>query len=429
MAKSTFPKFFLTICISVLFASSAISAFAHSGGGGHGGGGSHGGGGGGFHSGGGSFGGGFHGGRSAPPPAGAGASRPASNSSMRSGGAQAERSGSYGRYGEATGSGNQGAANSYAGRGTADGQWQSFGNASSGAAGGWHVFSGNRASGRGTVRSFSGDGNEIWETTPASRNVIPSSRALSDIRGSVGNSFARNSGLGTTPSRFADSRLVPGNMFGNRVRSYRGGCWNCGYGYGWWPGWGFGWGGLGFWGWDPFYWDSVGWGWPGYGYYGYPPDYPYGDNDSYDNGSYDNGYPDSAPPDAYPDQGYNSQPASPYQQNSPPSFSIANGAVYVLLYLKNGAAYSVRDYWLSGGRLHYTLLNGREGAIDADRLDLQRTVDENAKSGVQFILKPNANGFAPNPGVAPSTPNEAPPASSPQSTPQKNLAPEPEVHS
>lgn len=46
------------------------------------------------------------------------------------------------------------------------------------------------------------------------------------------------------------------------------------------------------------------------------------------------------------------------------------------------------DYWVADGELHYRVSDGSEGALDINDLDLQRTVDENAKRGVPFTLKP-----------------------------------------
>lgn len=75
--------------------------------------------------------------------------------------------------------------------------------------------------------------------------------------------------------------------------------------------------------------------------------------------------------------------------------------------------YAVRDYWVSRGQLHYVLLNGTDRMSDIDRLDLQRTVDENARSGVQFTLKPGPSSFGPAPNASPET--------APAPAPQVNL--------
>ena len=475
MLKPALLKFALPI--TILFVCSTIPAFAQRGGGSHGGGGGgfhgggggfHGGGGGGFHSGGsfggggsrsgGSYGGGFRGGSSAPPRAGAGFSRPAPSAPMRSGGGSYARPSGNGfrSAGGAVNGAPRGGFSSSAPRGVADGQWHSFGNSTaargaapsapgsrpaSGTAGGWQVFSGNRSVGSGVTRSFSGQGNQVYENAPAARNVVPSSRALSTIHGSFANSFAGNSGLRSGASLSATSRFAAGSAFGNRGFSggagfnrmgsfrnfprfgngfnrfgwgFRGGCWNCGFGVGlgWGPGWGFGWPGLGLWNsWDPFYWDDLSWGWPGFGYYGYPAGYPYGYS------PYDNGNSYAAPPDNNydnydnydADSESNSVSAAPLTDSGAPTYNVANGTVPIILFLKDNSMYSVRDYWVSGGQLHYVLLNGREGAFDVDQLDVQRTIDENAKSGVQFTLKPDPDSQAPAPSQAPETsPDPAP---------------------
>ncbi len=58
------------------------------------------------------------------------------------------------------------------------------------------------------------------------------------------------------------------------------------------------------------------------------------------------------------------------------------------LYLTDGSSVVASDHWLSEGKLHYVTPSGAENTVDATQLDLQRTVDENAKMGVAFSLKP-----------------------------------------
>ncbi len=462
MYKPALLKFALPI--TILFACSVVPAFAQRGGG------SHGGGGGGFHGGGGGFSGGSRGGSSsAPRMGGGGYSRPAPSAPSRSSSGSYARPGgnAYQSYSAPANVPSRGGYSSAAPRGAANGEWQSFGGSAAARGGvappaearsssapnsGSQNFGGNRAAGSGSIRSFSGQGNQVWENSPVARNVVPSSRTLSSIRGSFGNSLGGASGIRSSGSLSTKSVLParsslgnslnsgafgfnPARNFGNRFNrfngGFRGGCWNCGFGFGFgfWPGWGFGWPGLGFGfgGWcDPFYWDSLSWGCPGYGYgyglgyYGYPSGYGYAPY-------YDNGYSYSSPPDAAQqgddsdiDQGYGPD-SSPGLGSAPPAMdsgSQTGGGIQVtvpvILYLKDGSAYSVRDYWVTGGQLHYVMLNGSESAFDVDRLDLQRTVDENAKSGVQFVLKPNPSGFAPAPG-------QTPPANSPDPARQINL--------
>jgi hypothetical protein len=65
---------------------------------------------------------------------------------------------------------------------------------------------------------------------------------------------------------------------------------------------------------------------------------------------------------------------------------------YVLLYLKDGSSFAVSDYWMVDGKLHYVTSYGGDNAVDESRVDLQRTVDENAARGVDFTLKPRPAG-------------------------------------
>lgn len=96
-----------------------------------------------------------------------------------------------------------------------------------------------------------------------------------------------------------------------------------------------------------------------------------------------------------------SQEVAPFTYVPPPEYPQKESEVAktpAVLYMRDGRAYAVTNYWLEGGRLHYRTSYGGENAIDMDDLDLQETVDVNAKSGVAFTLKPASN---PNPGNAP----------------------------
>ena len=350
--------------------------------------------------------------RDGPPPSGAGSYR----SNAGSGG------NGYRSYASPPNGNRSVAGASPAARATADGQWHSFG--------------GGRPTGAGqAARSFSGQGNQIWENSPQTHNVVPASRALSNIQGSVHNSVAGSSGLRSnavlsTNSGLARSGLGSGTAlrtglgrsaaptpfrgtgrFGPRLRGFPGGCWNCRFGFGWGPGWGFGygWPWLGFWNWG-LAWDDPWW-WPGYGYYGYPAGYDlYGYDNTYDNGpsTYDSALPENYPPN---DQG------APSVQNSPDASGAQKLNVPVLLYMKDGSVYSVSRYWVANGKLHFVLLGGAESSVDMDQFDLQRTIDVNAKSGVTFTLDPDPNGAQPAPTTTPSP------------APRINMASPPQIHS
>jgi hypothetical protein len=175
-------------------------------------------------------------------------------------------------------------------------------------------------------------------------------------------------------------------------------CWNCGFGFGgfgWWPGWGFGWPSLSFWNnWgDPWWWDT-----PGPGYFGYASNY----NVYNYNGTYDNSSTSAVPAESHPNTDQN----APSLQPSPDAAASGDKfAGAVVLYLKDGTVYRAKDYWLSGGKLHFTVDNGVESWVEIDRLDMQRTVDENTRRGLQFILKPGPAGSSPLPDANGPSPN------------------------
>jgi hypothetical protein len=453
-----------TSTLAVCFAWSAIPAFAQHGGG-HGGGG-------GFHGGGG--GGGFHGSASAHSSGGGGPrsgsySPPSSGyGAPRSPGGYASRpSNGFSRPGNSFAGGNQRVGNSAsAPPAVADGRWHSFsgeganrstsGAQSQGAtpnnAEGFHVFSGNRGAGSsGAVRNFSGQGNEVYENAPAARNIVPKSQSLSSLHNSFGGSRTASSNLrpNSTLSASASSHAALGsaltgnrglsnglnratsvqqfsssNRFGAPFGGFRGGCWNCGigfrgwgnrWGFGFGGGWGYGWPWLGFWGWDPFIYDPW-WGWPapGYGYYGYPNANLYADPNSGYYAPDDNSSPSTQQYDQDNSDGnVNGNWSTPNGPSSSAAQNSANLAVPVLIYMKNGAVYSARDYWIVDDELNYILMDGAQHAVDLDRVDLPRTNTENAKSGVKFIFKSE-----------PSVPT-VPPAPAP--TQELNAVPQPEA--
>jgi hypothetical protein len=66
--------------------------------------------------------------------------------------------------------------------------------------------------------------------------------------------------------------------------------------------------------------------------------------------------------------------------------NVSGSAPTWLIYLKTGTTYSVSDYWLQGGRLHYTVNYGAPSTLKMQEVDLQRTVDENARCGIGVLL-------------------------------------------
>ena len=213
----------VTLFMALLLLCSAMAAFAQHGGshGGGGGGSVHMGGGGGFHP----SGGGCHcvGGGGAPRSGPSSPQHFAVPSYARPSGNSSYASANTGHAYANPGSEAQHAGNiSYAPRGMADGQWHSFAGApaargtvasspaiapSGNGAGDFHAFSGNRSSASShAIRSFSGQGNQVWENSSAARNVVPASHALSNIR----SSFIRNSFVnGPVRNSIAGKSLLP----------------------------------------------------------------------------------------------------------------------------------------------------------------------------------------------------------------------------
>jgi hypothetical protein len=103
--------------------------------------------------------------------------------------------------------------------------------------------------------------------------------------------------------------------------------------------------------------------------------------------------------------------------NEPPAVARTNGnsggtaasqnAQPFVLFMKDGSSYAVTDYWLAGGKLHYVTSYGGENTVDLSRLDIQKTVDENAAEGRKFALRSGPLP-APKPAATPETGTEGP---------------------
>jgi hypothetical protein len=69
--------------------------------------------------------------------------------------------------------------------------------------------------------------------------------------------------------------------------------------------------------------------------------------------------------------------------------------------------------------LHYTVNYGGESTLNMDEVDLQRTVDENARRGIRFSLKPNPSRVSSQP--VPQNQNNSAPVTSPAPSPDPQL--------
>jgi hypothetical protein len=108
---------------------------------------------------------------------------------------------------------------------------------------------------------------------------------------------------------------------------------------------------------------------------------------------------------------------SPYSPSYPPaeensSTNAASPDEYVL-FLKNGSVYVVNDYWFEDGKLVYSTATGQD-SVNLDQIDMQKTLDVNAKRGLVFTLRP----APPNPDTAPQ--QSEPPAPQNDRQPQPN---------
>jgi hypothetical protein len=59
-----------------------------------------------------------------------------------------------------------------------------------------------------------------------------------------------------------------------------------------------------------------------------------------------------------------------------------------VLYLRNGDSVGVTEYWVENEEFDYLTTYGGENAIPFDQIDLERTVNENARRGIPFTLHP-----------------------------------------
>ena len=64
----------------------------------------------------------------------------------------------------------------------------------------------------------------------------------------------------------------------------------------------------------------------------------------------------------------------------------------VLLFLKDGTAHGVTDYWFVNDEVHFTVLEeggtkSAEQVIGVDELDLQKTIDVNTRRGFRFVRR------------------------------------------
>jgi hypothetical protein len=258
--------------------------------------------------------------------------------------------------------------------------------------------------------------------------------ASTALRGSSFTSGATSNAMRTRP--FAQSITgpphVPGRPFRHRPIFFGpgfgpgfgfGGCFGpfffgCGGGF-FGGGFGFGFGlGYGYGYCDPF------WGCPA-GFYG-----SYYNGGYYGNQIYNATTDESSVSNEFNPSRYWGPSAPPEETGGGGGGSASSSDSEVVLFLKDGTVYAITDYWIADSKLHYVTNYGGENSIPLEQLDIQRTVDVNAKRGINITLRPtptpqSQQQAAPEPDAAPPAPEAQPPANppAPNSPPPPQSAP------
>jgi hypothetical protein len=82
-----------------------------------------------------------------------------------------------------------------------------------------------------------------------------------------------------------------------------------------------------------------------------------------------------------------------YWDWSPPFWhSSTQAGASMLLYTQDGSAFEVKDYWVDSDVLNYVTVDGTKGSFAVGTLDLQRTIDANARVGLKFTLDRTQRG-------------------------------------
>jgi hypothetical protein len=80
------------------------------------------------------------------------------------------------------------------------------------------------------------------------------------------------------------------------------------------------------------------------------------------------------------------------QMYESPVYVYGGGRDLIWLYLKDGTAYSVTDYWLVNGQMHFSMIEDdptkpAEHAIPYDDLDVQKTIYVNTHRGFRIVFR------------------------------------------
>ena len=113
-------------------------------------------------------------------------------------------------------------------------------------------------------------------------------------------------------------------------------------------------------------------------------------------------------------------PSAPPEETGGGGGSASSSDSEVVLFLKDGTVYAITDYWIADNKLHYVTNYGGENSIPLGQLDMQRTVDVNAKRGINITLRPTPTPQSQQQAAPEPDAQQAPPAPEPASPPQPN---------
>ncbi|HYL09210.1 MAG TPA: hypothetical protein VEU31_00610 [Candidatus Acidoferrales bacterium] len=97
--------------------------------------------------------------------------------------------------------------------------------------------------------------------------------------------------------------------------------------------------------------------------------------------------PEVVPPGYYAAQPYVDATGNGTGAGEEASTKEATNPTVTWLQTKQGEIFGLADYWVDDGRLFYVTNYGANNSIPLDQIDLDKTVELNAKQGVEFVLR------------------------------------------
>jgi hypothetical protein len=70
------------------------------------------------------------------------------------------------------------------------------------------------------------------------------------------------------------------------------------------------------------------------------------------------------------------------------SFSQGSSRAVTVIWLKGGYGYGLLVYWVQDGLFHYRTTYGGENSVTLNRIDFERTAEDNSQRGIKFKLNP-----------------------------------------